>query len=70
MTTSHLTLSRMRPAAGATTIIRKAFDAMLKWHDRSRARWDLLRLDDRMLSDVGLTRADVYREANKPLWRA
>jgi uncharacterized protein YjiS (DUF1127 family) len=26
-------------------------------------------LDDRMLSDMGLTRADVNHEAGKPFWR-
>jgi uncharacterized protein YjiS (DUF1127 family) len=60
----------MPRAAGSTAIIRNAFDAMLKWRDRSRARWELMRLDDRLLSDVGLTRADVYRETHKALWRA
>jgi uncharacterized protein YjiS (DUF1127 family) len=35
---------------------------------RSRAR--LARLDDYMLRDIGITRAEAGREANKPFWRA
>lgn len=44
--------------------------AMLRdWRRRSRERNQLASFDDRMLRDIGLTRADVYREINKPFWR-
>lgn len=33
-----------------------------------RNRMDLKALDDRMLRDVGLTRADVDAELRRPLW--
>jgi len=39
------------------------------WQERARSREALLRLDDRSLSDIGLTRLDVRRLVNKPLWR-
>ncbi len=39
------------------------------WHDRARDRRMLAELDDRLLSDIGLSRADVWREVNKPFWR-
>lgn len=39
------------------------------WLARRRQRLDLGRLDDRMLKDLGLTRADVARETGKPFWR-
>jgi uncharacterized protein YjiS (DUF1127 family) len=39
------------------------------WRDRSRQRQALLRLDDHMLRDIGLSGADVEREASKPFWR-
>jgi uncharacterized protein YjiS (DUF1127 family) len=29
----------------------------------------LLTLDDRMLRDVGISRAEVHGEAEKPFWR-
>ena len=41
-------------------------DAM---HNRHRARLHLQTLDDRMLKDLGLSRADVSRESGKPFWR-
>ena len=41
-------------------------DAM---HTRHRARLHLQTLDDRMLKDLGLSRADISRESSKPFWR-
>ena len=38
------------------------------WQGRARQRRELQQLDDRMLKDIGLTRADVEREVNKPFW--
>ena len=39
------------------------------WLDRVRGRRHLYTLDDRMLRDIGLTRADVEFEAHKHFWR-
>ena len=39
------------------------------WRDRSRQRRTLMRLDDHLLHDIGLSRSDVEREASKPFWR-
>lgn len=39
------------------------------WIERSRQRRALADLDDRLLTDVGLTRADVAREIANPFWR-
>ena len=39
------------------------------WRERSRQRRALLRLDDRMLCDIGLSRADLEYEVSKPFWR-
>ncbi|MFO1036635.1 MAG: DUF1127 domain-containing protein [Geminicoccaceae bacterium] len=38
------------------------------WHERRRQRRALLSLDDHMLKDLGLTRADAWREGRKPFW--
>lgn len=39
------------------------------WRQRLRQRRHLASLDDRLLRDVGLTRADATRETAKPFWR-
>lgn len=36
---------------------------------RSRGRSSLAELDHRLLSDIGLSRAEAVRESGKPFWR-
>ena len=45
-------------------------DALGAWQERASARRALARLDDRMLSDIGVDRATADDEINKPFWRA
>ena len=40
-----------------------------EWRRRIRERGELSALDDRMLKDIGLTRADAEFLSNKPFWR-
>jgi uncharacterized protein YjiS (DUF1127 family) len=42
---------------------------MLAWLERARGRRALLALDDWVLKDIGLTRADVMHETDKPFWQ-
>ncbi|MFQ6022724.1 MAG: DUF1127 domain-containing protein [Acidiferrobacterales bacterium] len=44
-------------------------DMLCAWHERARQRRALLALDDRMLKDIGITRADAERQASNPFWR-
>ncbi len=68
---------RLAPGAAARflaapTIGRVAtrlIEVLLQWQDRARQRRGLDQLSDRMLSDIGLDRADVSREIDKPFWR-
>ena len=39
------------------------------WRRRMRERDQLSRMDDRMLADIGLTRADAKYLSDKPFWR-
>jgi len=41
---------------------------LLRLYDRQQQRRVLLELDDRMLADIGLTRAQVKAEGRKPFW--
>lgn len=40
------------------------------WRSRHQDRLILQRLDDHMLADIGLSRADAETEIDKPFWRA
>ena len=39
------------------------------WADRARQRRILATFDDRLLSDIGVTRVEAERECEKPFWR-
>jgi uncharacterized protein YjiS (DUF1127 family) len=49
--------------------LRKVVGTIFIWTQRAQMRRRLLTLDDRMLRDVGITRAQVHGEAEKPFWR-
>lgn len=54
----------------ALTIAGNLIDAVVfEWPTRRRQRRHLASLDDRMLRDIGLSRADAEREAGKRPWR-
>jgi len=41
---------------------------LLTWIERREQRHALANLDDRLLKDIGLSRATVEREVSKPFW--
>ena len=45
------------------------FETLLVWQERADERAHLASLDDRLLRDMGLSRADAEREAAIPFWR-
>lgn len=47
----------------------KAFRLVELWMSRARTRQELFALDERMLRDIGITRAHARSEASKPFWR-
>lgn len=49
---------------------RALFDIFTTWQKRASTRQQLRNLDDRMLKDIGLTRAEVEQEGGKYFWRA
>lgn len=64
---------RAAPRAGAwksvEAVLIRLSDALLTWQERASQRHHLYGMSDRMLHDVGLSRADLEREAAKPFWQ-
>ncbi len=44
-------------------------EVLFEWQDRARQRRHLETFDEHLLKDLGMSRADVEREASKPFWR-
>jgi uncharacterized protein YjiS (DUF1127 family) len=53
------------PAAG---LLVRGMDRVDAWLSRARSRRALLEMSDAMLKDIGLSRADAWRESRKPFW--
>jgi uncharacterized protein YjiS (DUF1127 family) len=60
---------RLLQTVRCRTALSTILSVVLEWHERSRSRRMLETLDDHQLRDVGLSRADVWRESRKPFWR-
>jgi uncharacterized protein YjiS (DUF1127 family) len=43
-------------------------DTVAMWQERRRQRLALASLDDHMLHDIGISRADVEAEVTRPFW--
>ena len=54
---------------GPKRIVDRLVARLLAWHERARQRRALAGLDDHMLWDLGLTRADVEGEVGKHFWQ-
>ncbi len=50
-------------------LFRSAVARLREWRRRARERGQLARLDERMLRDIGLSRAEAEYIINKPFWR-
>lgn len=46
----------------------RLWKGLATWRNRAVMRQHLLNMNDHMLHDIGLTRSDAMREANKPAW--
>ncbi|MCY4311751.1 MAG: DUF1127 domain-containing protein [Rhodospirillaceae bacterium] len=43
-------------------------EAIPEWRQRGEERRQLLELDERLLKDIGVSRAEAMEEARKPFW--
>ncbi len=57
---------RFRPGLAARLL--HAIELALGWREAARQRRAVLTLDERLLKDIGITRADAEREASRRLW--
>jgi uncharacterized protein YjiS (DUF1127 family) len=64
---SRATLA-LRLAAGLLTWLFQVFELLAQWQERTRQRRHLRALDDRLLRDIGISRADVEFESGKRFW--
>ena len=64
-------MNDLAAAIGVAQLARRAdrvITTLLRWYELSRQRRALLRLDDHMLKDIGLSRVDALREADRRFW--
>ena len=66
-------LPGLRPALGFGGVVRRAANRavglVLTWQQRARERRNLATMDEYGLKDIGLSRVDIMREADKPFWQ-
>lgn len=72
---AHSAIPSTRPAVAGGSLpsamrhlLSAALGTLLTWRARTRQREVLAELPDYMLADIGITRADVLREVEKPFW--
>jgi hypothetical protein len=58
-----------REQHGRPSWSRRAIALLDEWRERGRGRRHLQMLDDRLLQDIGVTRADAEWEMTKPFWK-
>ncbi|WP_119460772.1 DUF1127 domain-containing protein [Rhodospirillaceae bacterium SYSU D60014] len=49
--------------------LERVVDTLFAWQQRRADRLRLQSMDDYMLQDIGLSRADIEAEVSKPFWR-
>lgn len=69
---AHLHRGALHAPAGLdrlTGIVKSAVETVRTWRRRARERAQLAALSDRMLSDIGVSRADAIFLSSKPFWK-
>ena len=68
--TGAIPLNRRSLLKAGFNLMQRALDMLLTWQERERQRRQLMTLDTRILSDMGISRADAVAEYGKPFWRS
>lgn len=61
--------ARPAPAAKQAGRIKNLLGTLLTWQSRADGRKRLGELDDRLLADMGISRAEAQYESSKPFWK-
>ncbi|QBF31710.1 DUF1127 domain-containing protein [Thalassococcus sp. S3] len=70
LTTETLLRLKASPRLPLIAVLAVKFAGVVtEWHIRYRTRKDLTHLDAHLLRDIGLTREEAQREANRAFWR-
>jgi uncharacterized protein YjiS (DUF1127 family) len=56
-------------AGEVAAVVDRIFEAPFLWAERAAERRHLAELDDHLLRDIGLNRAEVEAASTKPFWR-
>lgn len=71
ITRAHFNLPTHSPVS--PNLFARVAATLNRWHVRARQRSELASLDQTLVEilrrDVGVSNADIWREANKPFWR-
>lgn len=62
---THLRSNR---SISLTALLLAGWQKLSSWHALYRQRRQLAALSDDMLKDIGMSRADIETEANRPFW--
>ena len=62
-------LSHHQGRTAASDLAGRLVATFREWRRRAHGRAELAKLDDKMLRDIGITRADAEFLSNKPFWR-
>ncbi len=54
--------------SAAAPLWKRAIQRVLHWHELARQRRELATMSDEALKDIGLTRADIQQEVERPFW--
>lgn len=57
-------------ASDVAPVLERIVETPIAWLERIRERRELAELNDSMLKDIGVSRADVEHVVAKPFWRA
>ena len=70
MTSEKLHIELVHPAAQSSGLVKRLTAALGAFHARREQRRVLATLEPLILQDLGLTEADVWREARKRPWES